>query len=138
MKIFRQTNFQQCSQAQSQCHSDQQGHPGYSGLVTIWNDHEAQFVSSLFSEISTHAWMGLTYTYDSATGALQYTWADKMDLIYTYWGPSQPSKPEASTGCVEFLPTGAWTMSPTCGTSLPFVCKMEMAYDPGQSFSIVG
>ena len=116
--------------AQDKCHSDSSGHPGYSGLVTVWNEHESQFVLSYFSEITQHAWMGLTYKYDLETGSLEYTWNDNMYLIYSYWGQSQPSKPETETGCVEFLETGAWTMSKSCTTALPFICKIEMAYDP--------
>lgn len=53
-----------------------------------------------------------------------------MYLIYSFWGSGQPSKPEGASGCVEFLENGQWKMSSSCGTTLPFICKIEMAYDP--------
>ena len=74
--------------------------------------------------------MGLKYTYDAKTGSVEYLWNDNMHLIFTYWGDGQPSKPEEAEGCVELLNNGAWTMSKSCEAKLPFICKMEMIYDP--------
>ena len=64
--------------ANDKCHSDAQGHPGYSGLVTIWNEHESQFVSSLFHDISTDVWMGLTYKF------VRITIPARLTLIYLF------------------------------------------------------
>ena len=60
-------NFSQTSQdaAHKQCSSDSPGTPSYSGLVTVWNEHESQFVQSMMYYIQSEAWLGLIYSHVS-------------------------------------------------------------------------
>ena len=52
-------------EAHKQCQSDASGRPSYTGLVTIWNEHEAQFVQSMMYRAGSDAWLGLIYKHVS-------------------------------------------------------------------------
>ena len=38
-------------EAMKKCKDDSHGHTGYAGLVTIWNEHESQFIQSMFQGV---------------------------------------------------------------------------------------
>jgi hypothetical protein len=99
--------------------------------VTIWNEHESQFVTSLFADIVSKAWLGLSYVKESESSRPLWTWDDQFPLVFTNWG-GEIGTPGLS-GCVEFSDNGQWITSSSCKEQLPFICKIENSYDPNIS-----
>jgi len=103
------------------CKSDSHGTVGYSGLVTIWSNHEAQFVYSYFHAIDQPVWLGMTFLTDPASGTTEFLWNDNFPVISTFWGNGQPTASNSESGCVQFDKNGTWAVSESCTSQLtPF------------------
>ena len=114
--------------AQDKCVAESPGTIGYSGLVTIWNEHEAQLVYSFFYNIDQPVWLGMTFISDPLTGTTQFTWNDNFPVLYTFWGEGQPNPSTASSGCVNFESDGRWAVSSGCMNNQMFLCKIETEF----------
>ena len=117
-------------EAHKQCSNDAAGRPSYSGLATVWNEHEGQFLQAMMYEKST-AWLGMTYKHDLERNFTQFFWEDNFPIVYVAWDVGQPAVPSNEMGCVVVSKSGLWSVAESCTEPKSAMCKIELKSNPG-------
>ena len=64
------------------------------------------------------------------SGTSEFFWNDNFPVVFTQWGPGEPSTPSQTTGCVNLDKNGFWSISENCETPREFICKIELNENP--------
>lgn len=77
-------------------------------LTSIHSQEENDFLYSTFSQLVTGAWIGLT---DEITEGV-YVWTDSNQLVYSNWGPGDPSNSPTSPTGEDYVSMGLNPLAP--------------------------
>uniref|UniRef100_A0A8C5A8N1 C-type lectin domain-containing protein n=1 Tax=Gadus morhua TaxID=8049 RepID=A0A8C5A8N1_GADMO len=94
-------------------------------LASIDMSYDQAFVSGVVLQGRGDAWIGLRRK------SASYTWTDGWPVLFTQWGPGEPSF-RPGEGCVSMhssLYHGTWNDT-RCDDAKPYVCKISSGTPP--------